>query len=1067
VTYDDKKRGLSDILKISHEIDEYSIKFTIFNKDTSSILTIPTPFMRDGIQLLRIGSVERPTCVYYKRKEDKCLDYMDMISESLFNDMSSQISSVSYRGQINSIKHIRFAHRKGSFQRGVHNVQRVVNELVNLLPVYTTNMNGWVVNRRISIIDDDFDTINNPADKHSYQVAKNEEFFDRGWSSLGLSDGSLASDNYMLSVDLRSLTPFGFYHHNPQRNLYSTLGMRGDETPLVMSETMAKLKEENLFRTGWNLFTVFVDIPDVYEDQLMVDISHQDKYVDYSKKVHIYGDVLVSENDTIHTEDVVAVDKNEKLVRFSIPCDSAFVESITKEETIIDGEIYEASVLNLQCRRFLKDGAKLTNLAANKGIIRMKDLGYAIDPSTGKERKIDVIVSSKAVLKRQNYTQVVEAILNTVNKDNEIVLKDGVSTSEESLSKSLVQSGYNADGTWKCKTYVGDFDCVCGTVFWGLTHDADDTIWEDRNTIKEDTYGLRRSGLKFSTIEFRALQTRFGKDSPIEKEVLSYSQGGDNVEELLNIIDSKCGIVNEAVDILHYSDVLPITDDGTFFDPIHKVGTFLDENFYPDGFMLKLPVKYQVIIDEQHNTLAEGFPSDEVEYIEGKKVFKQIVLDKIYIPCYNVRQCWTHQVGKCGHSDISRIINDLLVSCRRYDEEGMDVLSNIYGNICRYFKTVSRMLGSKKGKISILGMSIRYPKSAKAVATLSNDLPKDTVEIHEHMAKNLGVKTGDVVMVERFPCLGFMSIRPQYVRVTNDIQCRYTIRASGNSLGSMTLDFDGDVLYIASFHTKEAKEMLKKEMLKPNELCQSYIEEFNSTMGTPRFKEMSLFDYKITNFEPLTVESHAEIIGKLSGVKNYTGPVVALAYNLLRIAETSDVVHDQKFNCEIEVFMNTIANSVFKQKHGVKSLHQVVTDAVCLADTKTLIKEGFSKDISEILCATITRKANLLGVNDLKRHHAEHLDSGRSNIINFIVRNENKLYFASRSILDATRTRFLLRNYNVVDIPSEMFRKISDRRASLKRDKRLKSIVEAAGVLVDTLLPNIVNDQEKYFNYET
>jgi hypothetical protein len=48
-----------------------------------------------------------------------------------------------------------------------------------------------------------------------------------------------------------------------------------------------------------------------------------------------------------------------------------------------------------------------------------------------------------------------------------------------------------------------------------------------------------------------------------------------------------------------------------------------------------------------------------------------------------------------------------------------------------------------------------------------------------------------------------------------------------------------------------------------------------------------------------------------------------------------------------------------------------------------------------------------------------------------------------------------------------MFRKISDRRASLKRDKRLKSIVEAAGVLVDTLLPNIVNDQEKYFNYET
>ena len=697
----------------------------------------------------------------------------------------------------------------------------------------------------------------------------------------------------------------------------------------------------------------------------------------------------------------------------------------------------------------------------------MTDLGYAIDPSTGKERKIDVIVSGKAVLKRQNYTQVIEAILNTVNNENEIVVKDDVSTSEELLSKALVQAGYNADGTWKCKTYAGDFDCVCGTVFWGLTHDADDTLWQDRGTIKEDTYGIRRSGLKFSTIEFRALQTRFGKDSPIEKEVLSYSQGGDNVEELLSIIDSKCGIENETVDIINYSDMLPIANDGTFFDPNDVLGTFLDGDVYQDGFMLKLPVKYQVMIDSDHNTLAEGFPSEEMEEIEGKKVFKQIMLDKIYIPCYNVRQCWTHQIGKCGHSDISRIINDLLISCRRYDEEGMDVISDIYRDVCKYFKVVSRMLGSKRGKVSILGMSVRYPKSAKAVATLSNNLPKDTIEIHRHMAKNIGVSTGDVVMVERFPCLGFMSLRPQYVKVTDDIQCRYTIRASGNSLGSMTLDFDGDVLYVAAFHTKEAKEMLKREMLNPNELCQGYIEKFNNSMGSPRYKEMSLLEYKVTKFEPLNVESHAEIIGKLSGVKNYTGPVVALAYNLLRIAETSNVVHDQKFNCEIEVFMNTIANSVFKQKHGVKSLHQIVTDAVCLADSEILIKEGFSKDISEILCSTIITKASQLGVADLENHHKQHLEKGRSNIINFIVRNENKLYFASRSILDATRTRHLLRNYDVVDIPSEMFDKISKLRSNLERDKKLKSIVDAAGILVDTLLPDIKDDEEKYFNYET
>ena len=400
ITFDGTKRGEENVLSVSKTVTDYSINFTMTSGNNSGILTIPKPFTRNGIYLIRANSVERPLNSYYNREGDKVLDYVDMINKILFDDITPYLTRKTYRGVVNSIKHLKFTHGngEGGFLRGVYNIQKIINSMINMLPLYTTDMNAYVVNKRISIVDDAFEDITNPADKHKYQVDKNTEFFSRGWSSLGLADGSMADNNYMLSIDLRKLTPFGNKFHNPQRNLYSTLGMKGDETPLVMSQTMKDLKDQGITRTGWNLFTVFVDIPDVFEDQLMVDISHKDKYIDYARKVYIYGDVLVSKGDTIHLEDIIAVNALGENESFKIPCDSAFVDDITEEETVVGGEVFIASVLHLKCRRFIKEGTKLTNLAANKGVIRMKDLGYAIDPSTGKERKIDIIENNDKFL---------------------------------------------------------------------------------------------------------------------------------------------------------------------------------------------------------------------------------------------------------------------------------------------------------------------------------------------------------------------------------------------------------------------------------------------------------------------------------------------------------------------------------------------------------------------------------------------------------------------------------------------------------------------------------------------
>lgn len=1011
------------------------LNFVMKRDDAQHVLSIPKPFVTNAVKLISVNGIERAVGKYFWKMHERLLEYEDIMYEILFGYPAHMLPEYMVKSNSSTMQQLRYAFENNKLSITVRNIQKKINYIVNNLPIHETDLNSYIMNRRITIFDPDFDVLTNPEDQHSYQVAKNRLYFDRGWTSLGLSDGCLAGKNYMLEYDLRKLSPFGSNYHNPQRNLYSTLGMRGDEEPLVHSTTTFDLASKGLTRRGWNLFTIFVDIPDVWEDQLMVDVSHTSKFIEYTKRYICFGELLVSEGDELATDDRLYINKAGEIKFFDIQCDSAFVTSIEEKEENIGGALFSSYVVMIAYRRYLKDGTKLTNLAANKGVIRMRDLGYAINPATGQKQKIDVIVSAKAVLKRKNYTQVLEALLNNLNGNQTMVIPDDVVINETVLSDALKSIGHNPDGTWRCNTYAGSFKCVAGNVFWGVTHDADDTTWRPGATTAVNGRGLRDAGLKFSTIEFRALTTRFGADNAIEKEILHYAQGYEDVAELINVLKHQAGKKSVQYMMHNVKDMKPLhQEEGIMVQEEDLKGTVVDPSLPEEGFLLRLPVEYQVVLDHNFEILASGFPCAVGDTIGDTPVFKVVMLDSIYVPYGNLRKCWKHDVGKVGLNDIGNALNTVVVMSHNYltnNSEAFNV-TMLYKAISTYFGIVASKLSTKRGELSVHAMSVRYPHSAKGVATLSNELEPNTVEIHTSMASSINVIDGDIVLVERFPCLGFMSLRPQKVKVTDDPMCRFTIRASGNSLGSLSLDFDGDVLYIAAFYSDAAKAALKKEFYNPSKCCIEHIQACNNKMGSPRMLEMNLADYDISPFDALTSDTHAEIVSKLTGVKSNTGPVVALAYNLLRIMENSDVSGNQELECEVEVFMDKVANSVFKQKHGVKSLHKVVTDAVCAADLETLISEGFSPAISQVICETIRAKAAQIGIADVAAHHAAVMAKGGSNVINKIVSKQNILYFTSRASLTGCRIVKNLMDYPKVDIPSKIFAKVMSVNTSLK-----------------------------------
>lgn len=1030
-----KKRGLDFGIDLQVEMKDGSAWFTFTKGEESHSFNVPLVFTENNVLLLEQNEVRRAICPYLMKEEDMILDYYAVIQRVILSSPSGIVSPALVK-RSPFIQQVVWSFSNDNTAVIMYNLQRAVNEVVNRMPLHETLLNSYIMNHRLIIIDPNFSAIRSPEDKLNYQVDKSKYYFSRGWTPIGLADGNLANKNYTLMCDIKHLTPFGMKYHNPIRNLYSTLGMKGDELPNIRSQSMQNLMDGGITRKGWNMFTLFADIPDVFEDQIMVDKSHQDKFITYEKRFQCYGVLRVTKGQKVKRGQTLSISDKATAKKFDVDCDFAKVIRITPSVVNVGGVKTKVFNVVVSYRRYLsRDGIKFTNLHGNKGVIRMKDLGYAVDPRSGEMRKIDVIVSAKSVKKRKNFGQILEALLNNTTPDNKkpMVVDDHYEVPIETVKAVLRDNDLPDDGTWHCETYVGPQEGICGEVFWGVIASVENSLWDDGATIRKNARDLRTAGLKFSHVELRALQTRFGKDNPIMDEVLTYAQGSDDLHESIKMLQSKKGILPIGVPQRHVYDVNFVNQSaGTIVDEKFLEGTVVDEKFEPDGFIMQLPVAYQVLRDDKGKVMYEGAPMvGQLNDVEEAFTF-----DKIYIPKSSMRRCWRHDSGKFGLNEIGVLINNILVMAYRYVGEPTETrhISMLYRSIAAYFSRVSDMMGTKRGEIARLGMAIRYPFSSKAVATLSNRLPKNTVEIHEDMAKQLRVSNGDVVLVERFPCLGFMSVRPQKVRVTKDEMARYTIRVSGNCLCSLGLDFDGDVIYLASFHTPEARELLRSEWESPNPECYSIICQLNEKVGAPGVDNLGLDDYNISGFKALTAETHASIVSKATGVKSHTGPVIALAYNLMRILENSQVCDLQATNVAIEYFLDRVGNTVFKQKHGVKSLHGIVTEAICTGDVATLASEGFDRSTSQMIIDVIKEKARSLGVDNLVLYNKKAKENGWSNIINRIVRQQNKVYYASRANLEACELLDHLEE-PAVDIPSKILKDILSGKVGALRTK--------------------------------
>lgn len=880
--------------------------------------------------------------------------------------------------------------------------QDMVDGIINKLPLTGTPMETWAMCNRMVILDPSYDSLP-PAEALEYQKDINKKFFP--WSSIGLSDSGMVNNN-LLKTDLRCFTPFGVKHHNPMRNLYQTLGMKGDEPPLVQTRSALNLAEQGVERWGWNLMTCFLDTPLNFEDQLILDVRHLDKFTLENRRFVCFGKVQVSPGETLEEGAIISMEPNGKPLSFWVKSDRALVLEVSSDTVFFNGQEREVTVVYIETKHTFKEGIKLINCHGNKGVVSFADCGVMFDAGRDNQVPIDIIVSARTISKRRNYGQVLETLLTlTGGPEKRVVIPDDAEVDPEKLGLFLSRRGYNEEGTSLVRTQWFEGEAICGWSFWGLIKNPENQLWTKPEVLAVDNRGRRTAGIKVSHIELRGLTTIFGPQSPVIDEILSYQQGFDDILELVNVLEVLRG-KSMHKPLLDWSSLKPLMQSSGYFHLKAELnGTIVDEDLLEGGFMLQLPRIYQVFIPDDSRVDEECFllPVEGVNFeAEAKPKGDNIFIDKIYVPTAKLRACWQHPTARWGLSDIGGYLNNIVLSSHRLVQGEVEE-AVLLRALNRYFRHVSTRLSTKKGEIATYALAVRYPHSAKATATLAKEgLPQNWIEIHTEMAEDLQVSSGDHLIVERFPCLGFKSLRIQRVQVTNDPQCRFVIRVSGNSLVSQNLDFDGDVLFLMAFNTPEAQQALAQEYAAPDAQRKMYLDEANA-QKVPCTQSADLDSINITSFPTLTAERQVEIVSSLTGVKRGTGAVVALAYNLMRIIEGCVGYNDKDTNLAMEVIMDKVANSVFEQKHAGESLEERCKEAICTANLREMLAMGFPETGSKRLCQIIREEAQGVGVTNLESHYRSHQKRGHSNIVNLIVRKKRKFYFATRANLSPVR----------------------------------------------------------------
>ena len=139
--------------------------------------------------------------------------------------------------------------------------------------------------------------------------------------------------------------------------------MKGDELPAIRTKSQHNLIKQGIARKGWNVPTLFIDVPMNFEDQILLDRqSWEPRKTTLKSVVTIYGDdCFVKPGANIHTGETVGLHMDGDEAVFKLEGSSHVVTEVTKKPFIMGDINKTIHTVTVETTRYFKEGFKVTN----------------------------------------------------------------------------------------------------------------------------------------------------------------------------------------------------------------------------------------------------------------------------------------------------------------------------------------------------------------------------------------------------------------------------------------------------------------------------------------------------------------------------------------------------------------------------------------------------------------------------------------------------------------------------------------------------------------------------------
>ena len=524
--------------------------------------------------------------------------------------------------------------------------------------------------------------------------------------------------------------------------------------------------------------------------------------------------------------------ENRKKEEVTVYAKKEMLGGIVKK-IFIEPERIRLWILKEKC---LEAGDKLTGRHGNKGVVAKilskNEMPYFDVTKNGKieRRYVDVILNPHGVISRMNIGQIFETHLawvakehpdDTVRQKASMMGKPFTKVDTDNISSWLKDSGLDGEG--KVILRLNDDSDVVNPVVVGYQYLV------KLNHMASTKLSLRGDTGPVSYITEMPLsgKKRYGGQRLGEMEVWAVlAHGGiELVREMLGEkanayrLDTGAVSISESLKILvFYLRGLGICLD--FLDQDDKVIAPEDFEKLSKNKLEKYRIRWATNIDManwgQHMA---GKVGDQIIIKEGPK--RILTLGELY-PEYKDETGYIHlteEVTLCGretkilpviplrcrpHHDnrINKFYNkiflsnleltDLIRNHQDRSEDYQDCLKKLRNSVENLEKEISKLMQGKNGVIrrTILGKRVKF--SARAVIVPDPEIDADTVLIPKEIMKELKIKEGNTVLLNRQPSLHSHNIQAFKALIGRN----KTIAINPLVCGGFNADFDGDTMAV-------------------------------------------------------------------------------------------------------------------------------------------------------------------------------------------------------------------------------------------------------------------------------